>query len=193
MDSLPDESQLIIRAKAGDQEAMTRLYEHHASAIFQFVGYRVDSQMVAEDITSEVFLRMVRELPKFEDRGLPFGAWLFRIATNLLHDFYRNKHLHPTTQLSDIEPSHDTDPIDRLERLEARQALRDALKTLTQDQQDVLILRFMQDLSHAEVAIIMNKSEIALRTIQHRALKALGKKLDVLDKHRSYFRGKKPL
>ncbi|HRF99079.1 MAG TPA: sigma-70 family RNA polymerase sigma factor, partial [Aggregatilineales bacterium] len=99
----------------------------------------------------------------------------------------------PVTVLSDDERSDDTDPFDRLERQEERQRIHDALKTLPHDYQDVLVLRFMQELSYAEVALILNKSELALRSIQHRALKALGKKLDVFDKSRSYLRGKKPL
>ena len=193
MDNSQQNHQLIADAKAGNQDAISLLYEQHAPAIFQYVSYRVESLMIAEDITSEVFLRMVREINHYEDRGLPFGAWLFRIAANLLNDHYRQKHSKPVTVLSDDERSDDTDPFDRLERQEERQRIHDALKTLPHDYQDVLVLRFMQELSYAEVALILNKSELALRSIQHRALKALGKKLDVFDKRRSYLRGKKPL
>ncbi|HRF99078.1 MAG TPA: sigma factor, partial [Aggregatilineales bacterium] len=84
MDNSQQDHQLIADAKAGNQDAISLLYEQYAPAIFQYVSYRVESLMIAEDITSEVFLRMVREVNHYEDRGLPFGAWLFRIAANLL-------------------------------------------------------------------------------------------------------------
>jgi len=190
MDSPPNETQLIASAKQGNQEAMSALYEFYAQSIYRYVSYRVDSQMVAEDITAEVFLRMVRELPSFEDRGLPFGAWLYKIASNLLNDHYRHTKSKPEVELDESLRNDDTDPFLRIENAQERQRIAEALQTLPSEYQDVLILRFMRGLSHAEVAQILNKSENALRTIQHRALKALGKKLDNTQKQRSYFRGK---
>ena len=190
MDSPPNETQLIASAKQGNQEAMSALYEFYAQSIYRYVSYRVDSQMVAEDITAEVFLRMVRELPSFEDRGLPFGAWLYKIASNLLNDHYRHTKSKPEVELDESLRNDDTDPFLRIENAQERQRIAEALQTLPSEYQDVLILRFMRGLSHAEVAQILNKSENALRTIQHRALKALGKKLDTTQKQRSYFRGK---
>lgn len=190
MDSPPNETQLIASAKQGNQEAMSALYEFYAQSIYRYISYRVDSQMVAEDITAEVFLRMVRELPSFEDRGLPFGAWLYKIASNLLNDHYRHTKSKPEVELDESLRNDDTDPFLRIENAQERQRIAEALQTLPSEYQDVLILRFMRGLSHAEVAQILNKSENALRTIQHRALKALGKKLDTTQKQRSYFRGK---
>jgi len=190
MDSPPNETQLIASAKQGNQEAVSVLYEFYAQSIYRYVSYRVDSQMVAEDITAEVFLRMVRELPSFEDRGLPFGAWLYKIASNLLNDHYRHTKSKPEVELDESLRNDDTDPFLRIENAQERQRIAEALQTLPSEYQDVLILRFMRGLSHAEVAQILNKSENALRTIQHRALKALGKKLDTTQKQRSYFRGK---
>jgi len=190
MDSPPNETQLIASAKQGNQEAMSALYEFYAQSIYRYISYRVDSQMVAEDITAEVFLRMVRELPSFEDRGLPFGAWLYKIASNLLKDHYRHTQSKPEVELDESLRNDDTDPFLRIENAQERQRIAEALQTLPSEYQDVLILRFMRGLSHAEVAQILNKSENALRTIQHRALKALGKKLDTTQKQRSYFRGK---
>lgn len=190
MDSPPNETELIASAKQGNQEAISILYESYAQSIYRYVSYRVDSQMVAEDITAEVFLRMVRELPSFEDRGFPFGAWLYKIASNLLNDHYRHTKSKPEVELDESLRNDDTDPFLRIENAQERQRIAEALQTLPSEYQDVLILRFMRGLSHAEVAQILNKSENALRTIQHRALKALGKKLDSAPKQRSYFRGK---
>lgn len=188
----PDnEKQLIAQAKKGNKEAVSALYEAYADAIFQYLSYRVESHMVAEDITSEVFLRMVQGLPKFEDRGVPFGAWLFRIAVNLLNEYYRQNKKMTWTVLSDETRSDEADPSDHLEEEEEHKRLREAIQTLPQDYQDVLVLRFMQNLPYAQVAAILNKSELALRSLQHRALKALGEKLDsTSNKHRSYLRGK---
>jgi RNA polymerase sigma-70 factor (ECF subfamily) len=191
MDNPPNESQLIARAQADDQEAVSALYNAHIEAIFQYVSYRVDSRMTAEDITAEVFLRMVRGLKDYEDRGLPFGAWLFRIAANQVQEYYRQgKRIHEAL-LSDNERSDDTDPLDRLARQEERQQLTEALRALPADYQDILILRFMKNLSHAEVATILEKSETAVRSLQHRALKALAEQLGSTDKQRSYLRGKR--
>lgn len=191
MDNPPNESQLIARAQAGDQESVSALYEAYTEAIFQYISYRVDTRMVAEDITAEVFLRMVRGLKEYEDRGLPFGAWLFRIAANLVHEYYRQGKRIQVAILSDNERSEDTDPFDRLARQEERQQLTEALQALPADYQDILILRFMRNLSHAEVAEILEKSEIAVRSLQHRALKALGEQLGSAHKRRSYLRGKR--
>lgn len=191
MDHHPNESQLIVRAQTGDQEAVSALYESYIEAIFQYVNYRIDSRMIAEDITAEVFLRMVRGLKDYEDRGLPFGAWLFRIAANLVREYYRRGKRTSVVALSDHERSDDTDPLDRLARQEERQQLTEALHALSEDYQDILILRFMKNLSHAEVAIILEKSETAVRSLQHRALKALGEQLGSAGKQRSYLRGKR--
>lgn len=190
MDSPQDERLLIANAQQGDKDAVSALYEAYAQSIFQYISYRVDSRMVAEDITAEVFLRMVRGLKDFEDRGLPFGAWLFRIAANLVYEHYRQGKTVVHSVLSDNERGDDTDPLDRLARQEERQQLVDALQELPDEYQDVLILRFMKNCSHAEVAAILEKSETAVRSLQHRALKALGEQLDAPNKPRSYLRGK---
>jgi RNA polymerase sigma-70 factor, ECF subfamily len=191
MDSPQDERQLIVSAQAGDQEAVSALYVAYAQSIFQYVSYRVDSRLVAEDITAEVFLRMVRGLKHYEDRGLPFGAWLYRIAANLLTEHYRQGKRMTLSILSENERSDDTDPLERLARQEEQQQLSAALQALPAEYQDVLILRFMKNLSHAEVAAILDKSETAVRSLQHRALKALGEQLGSPGKQRSYLRGKR--
>lgn len=192
MDNSRNERQLIAAAQAGDQEAFGALYEAYAQSIFQYISYRVDSQMLAEDLTAEVFLRMVRGLKDYEDRDLPLGAWLFKIASNLVHEHYRQGKRMTLVELSGNEHSDDSDPFDRLDRQEERQRLREALRALPAEYQDVLILRFMKNLSHAEVAALLDKSETAVRTIQHRALKALGEQLGSPGKQRSYLRGKRP-
>src|SRR5689334_303989 len=153
MNPPPNEQQLVQQAQTGDKEAVSALYEAYAQPIFQYVFYRVESRAVAEDITAEVFLRMVRGLPGYQDLGLPFGAWLFRIAATRIADFYRENKKISVTLISDEHRSDETDPFDRLDRQEERARLQQALQQLSDDYQNVLILRFMKNLSHAEVAL----------------------------------------
>jgi len=185
----PDEPQLVLRAQSGDKEAVGALYEAYAQPIFRYISYRVESDTVAEDLTSEVFLRMVQSLPSYQQMGAPFGAWLFRIAANQITDHYRRKKRGDSEELSENHASEDTDPFGKLEKKEERAALRHALQALPQDYQTLLILRFMQQRSHHEVAAILDKSEAAIRVMQHRALKALAKELGSAGKARSYLRG----
>jgi RNA polymerase sigma-70 factor (ECF subfamily) len=187
----PDEKQLVKQAQAGDKEAVSMLYQAYEQSVFQYVYYRVESRQIAEDITAEVFLRMIRGLPGYQDQGVPFGAWLFRIAATRIADFYRENKKVTLTLISDDQRSDDTDPFDRLDQQEERKHLQQALQELPADYQNVLILRFMKNLSHAEVAAILEKPEATVRNLQHRALKALGEILGTKDKKRSYFRGDK--
>lgn len=188
MESLPNERQLIARAKAGDKAAVGALYEAYAQPIFRYISYRVESDVVAEDLTADVFLRMVQGMGRYEDTGVPFGAWLYRIAANLVTDHYRGRK-RATEQLTENEPSDDTDPFGKTAKEQEREQLRQALASLSEDYQTLLVLRFMQGMPHNEVAAIMNKSEAAIRVMQHRALKALGDQLGASGKARSYLRG----
>lgn len=189
MQPLPDERDLIARAKAGDKDAVSTLYEGYAQSIFRYISYRVDSDAQAEDLTAEVFLRMVQGLPTYIDSGAPFGAWLYRIAATQIADHYRNRHRHPSEPISESQPSDDTDPLGKTAKAEEREQLRAALQALPADYQNLLVLRFMQNLPHEEVAAILNKSEGAIRVMQHRALKALAHALGESHKARSYQRG----
>ncbi|MFQ3647057.1 MAG: sigma-70 family RNA polymerase sigma factor [Anaerolinea sp.] len=191
MDERTNERDIIARAQAGDKGAISDLYKAYSDPIFQYISYRVESSTVAEDLTGEVFLRMVRGLTTYEDRGLPFGAWLFRIAANLVNEHYRQHKQMRVSTLTEDERSNDTDPFERLAQQEEREQLLKALHALPAEYQDILILRFMRNLSHTEVAAILAKSETAVRALQHRALKALGEKLGSTDKPRSYHRGKR--
>jgi RNA polymerase sigma-70 factor (ECF subfamily) len=180
MRQLPDEQELLAKAVQGDQEAVALLYERHVDAIFAYLRYRVDSDLVAEDLTSEVFLRMVRGLSGFQDRGLPFRAWLYRIAANLLTDHYRQRGKTADIAITEAYESDDTDPLDSIARDDEQLRLSLAMKQLSPDHQELLILRFIEGLPHAEIAQIMNRSAEALRAMQHRALKALAERLENL-------------
>lgn len=189
MQPLANERDLIARAKTGDREAVSALYEGYTQAIFRYISYRVESDTLAEDLTAEVFLRMVRGLPRYEDSGAPFGAWLYRIAATQIAEHYRRKRRTPAEPISDAQPSDDTDPFGKSAKAEERERLRAALAALPADYQTLLIMRFMQELSHEAVAQVLDKSEGAIRVMQHRALKALAQQLGQESKARSYLRG----
>lgn len=168
----PNERELIERTKNGDKQAMSVLYETYVQQIFQYISYRVPSEAIAEDLTADVFVRMIQGLPKYQYTGAPLGAWLFRVAANCVADYYRkNQPAHATIE-EDLTTSDELGEL--FDKKEEQSHLRAALQTLSEDYQNVLILRFVKDLSHAEVADIMGKTEGAVRILQHRALKALG-------------------
>lgn len=187
-----NEHEIVAKAQKGDEEAGTLLYEAHVESVFAYIRYRVDSTAVAEDLTSEVFLRMVRGLAGYKDQGVPFRAWLFRIAANLITDYYRQRGRNLTTPILEEYASNDTDPSDHMEKQEEEFRLHLAVRALPEDYQDLLILRFVEELPHTEIAKIMNKSVVALRAMQYRAIRALGEQLEKLGKDRSYLRGDKP-
>jgi RNA polymerase sigma-70 factor (ECF subfamily) len=188
MKPIPSEQELVAKAQNGDEESLSRLYEMYIDSIFAYLSYRVNSSVVAEDLTSEVFLRMVRSLHSYRDVGLPFRAWLFRIAANLLTDYYRSGGTHSTSEMTENYVSDDTDPFDRVVKEDEKHRLRLAIQLLPVEYQNLLIFRFVEDLPHTEIAKIMNKSAIALRSMQYRALKALAEQLDQLNESRSSLR-----
>lgn len=180
MPPAPNEQQIVALAQKGNEEAITFLYETHVESIFGYISYRVGSFEVAQDLTSEVFLRMVRGLPGYQDRGVPFRAWLFRIAASRIIDHYRQKGATPLMSISEDYQSSDLDPLDEAANSEETWRLRQALRALPADYQDLLILRFVHDLPYNEIAEITNKSAGALRTMQYRAVKALAQEMEKL-------------
>ncbi|MBI1877094.1 MAG: sigma-70 family RNA polymerase sigma factor [Chloroflexi bacterium] len=168
------ESDLIQRAVSGDPDAFATLYDAYVEQIYRFVYFRVGDEQTAEDLTSQVFLKAWDKLSSYQIRGLPFSAWLFRIARNNVIDYYRT--FKETTSLEpDViarpDPAADVDnTIER--RLEAEE-VRLALQHLTEDQQQVLTLRFIEGLSTEEVAKVMGKRPGAIRALQMRGLQAL--------------------
>ena len=174
------ENELIQKAQDGDAEAFGLLYERHAPAVFRFIYSHLDNRLDAEDLTDDVFLRVWRSLSKFRDQGVPFVAYLFRIARNALIDHYRRSknghHLESTIEdkvIVDTCPDPGELAIAKMEH----QELRQMLESLRDDYRMVIILRFLSDLSPDETAQVMGKSTGAIRVLQHRALAALRKLL----------------
>lgn len=173
------ESHLIERAKAYDERALSELYRRHANAIFRYVYYRVGDQVVAEDLVADTFVRMLEGLPGYEDTGRPFEAWLYRIAQARVVDYYRRHSLRRATPLDEGLTAGEEADLDRLVAVQDdfRRAWQ-ALNNLTDDQQQVISLRFIAGYSTAEVAGLLEKSEGAVKALQHRALASLRRLLE---------------
>ena len=174
-----DEAELIQQAQQGDGAALSELYSRHVDRIFQYVRYRVGNDQAAEDITAEVFLRAIEGLGTYNDYGAPWAAWLYRIAYARVVDYWRSNRRRQTAPLEDplLQEgwliSEDTSTTDILQH----RALLHALQRLTDDQQSVIILKFMQGLTNVEVAVILGKTEGAVKALQRRALETLSRLL----------------
>ncbi len=167
-----DDEKVIQQVKNGDAEAYGLLYDQYAEVIFRYVYSHLEGRLDAEDLTEEIFLRAWRALPKYDERGLPFSAFLFRIARNSLIDYYRQRKI--VSSIEDIElQSHEPGPEETVEvRIENRN-LRETIAKLREDYRNVLIFRFLSGLSPEETAEVMQRSVGAVRVLQHRALTAL--------------------
>lgn len=164
---------LIARARRGDANAFGDLYEQYLSAIYRYVYYRVGDVAEAEDLTEIVFLKAWEALDKFEVRDVPFSAWLYRIAHNVVVDRHRtHKAALPLDSVLPL-PDESDGPEDQFDMLEKIETLAQALSQLSPDYQQVLTLRFISGLSHAETGRVLNRSEEAVRVLQYRALNAL--------------------
>lgn len=174
-----EEEGLIRSAKQGNADAFATLYRANVQKIFRYIFYRISDQQVAEDLTGDVFMRALEGINRYDDRGKPFIAWLYTIAHSRVVDHYRKTQRRPNE--SDIEsvslsvaPNLDA----ALIRRHAAQQLRQAITELTDDQQQVVILRFIERQPINQVAQIMGKKSNAIKALQHRALRSLARRLD---------------
>jgi RNA polymerase sigma-70 factor (ECF subfamily) len=171
---MPDEARLVRRAKSGDSEAFAQLYDACVERVYRYVFFRVTDEDLAEDLTSQVFLKAWENLDRYKTDGSPFVAWLYTIARNLVIDHYRTHK--ETVPLEDVVAITDHRTPD--EEVEGRfdlQAMRDALQFLTEDQQQALILKFIAGLPNESIAKMMNKREGAIRALQMRGLQTLAR------------------
>lgn len=174
-----DEQRLIKRAQRGDAEAFAQLYRAHVQLIFRYIMARVNNRQLAEDLTSDVFIRALEGLGNYHDQGKPFLAWLYRIAQARVIDHYRQASRRPTEVNVDDQPLPVENSLDAgLAHRQAAQALRAAIAGLTEDQRQVVILRFVEGYRVDEVAAILGKQPNAVKALQFRALRALASKLE---------------
>jgi len=169
---IPD---VIERARSGDRHAFGELYDTHVDAVYRYVLYRVREPSDAEDLTSEVFTRAFANIHRYRWQGKSFLAWLYTIARNAVTD--RRRRERPTVDLDDAYGIAEEGPTahDRAALSEQVDALRGAVKHLTTEQQEVLVLRFVENMSSRQVAKMLGKNEGAIRALQFRALGRLRK------------------
>jgi RNA polymerase sigma-70 factor (ECF subfamily) len=174
---MEDERKLILRAKEGDEKSFGQLYDKHMPAIYRFIFLKVGGQKGrAEDISHEVFLSAWQNIGKYQFQGHPFSSWLYRIAGNAVIDYYRTR---KTNVDIDSVPEEavvaDVSLGDKFDDRLDLEKIKFCLKKLEPGYQDVLIMKFVEELSNREIAAALEKSEGAVRVIQHRALKQLKK------------------
>lgn len=174
MDNGMDESTLIARAKV-DKEAFGQLYETYVERIYNYVYYRTGSAADAEDLTARIFERAMQHIGNYQDKGVPFSAWLYRIAHNMVANWHRDRSRRQVFSLEDFAQWHTSEdgPESKAERLEEREFLLEAVRRLPADRQELLLLKFMEQLPNAEIGQIMGRSEGAIKSLYHRTLLAL--------------------
>jgi RNA polymerase sigma-70 factor (ECF subfamily) len=171
----PDQEELLERASRAEPAALGMLYDQYADKIFAYIYHRVGQAEVAEDLTGQVFMRMLEAIRTGQGWRSSFSGWLYRIAHNLVIDYYRRRGRVTLVDIDDATPVRAThgDPVRSTEALLDREHLRAALSQLTEDQAQVITLRFMEERSIAEVADLMDKTEGAIKALQYRAVLAL--------------------
>jgi RNA polymerase sigma-70 factor (ECF subfamily) len=172
------EQSLIRAAQQGNEAAIAGLYDAYADLVYRYISYRVNGVEVAKDLTAEVFLRMVEGLPAYEDRGRPFMSWLYRIAHARLIDYYQEcSRAGQSQDIETVELSVDDDLDGTLMTTYRQQTVRAALRHLTDEQQKVIILRFLEGRNLQETADILSKAVGAIKVMQYRALQTLSRVL----------------
>ena len=178
--ALPDEEALVEKAKQGDSQALSAIYEAYFDRIYRYIFLRMRNESEAEDLTQQVFMKMLKSISGFKSKGVPFSAWLYRIAHNQVVDFHRQQNRKSTVDIEGLPlPSTAEDPQQTIELEVDIDELKKAISKLTAAQQEVLALRFTGEIPIARCAEIMGKSEGAIKALQHSAVVALRKALTV--------------
>jgi RNA polymerase sigma-70 factor (ECF subfamily) len=180
---LREEESIARRLQKREPEAWSAVYEEYFPRVYRYIALRVSNRTEAEDLTEQAFLKALESIDSFRWRGAPFPAWLFRIARNLVIDYWRAAKSKTYLPLDESLFNDDADPVAIAERnLDIKQVFQ-AMGQLTQSQRDVMELRFFGGLSVNEVAKVLGKSEGAVKVMQHSALAALRKRLSVGEGH----------
>ena len=169
---------LAERAKSSS-DAFGVLYDRHLRRIYNYVYYRIGQKAEAEDLTERVFMQALESLPRYQHRGAPFSAWLFRIAHNLVANWHRDTGRRPQSPLEDAGEREDqrADPFGDALSSEEQQELRDAVKRLPADRQMLLQMKFVEERSNLDIAQQMGRTEGAVKALLHRTLVTLRSEL----------------
>ena len=179
MDVTADDERLLIEAAQADPARFVELYDRHVDRVYAYVSRRTGSRTAAEDITSAVFEQALTHLPRFEWRGVPFTAWLFRIAANALADHWKRE------GRTSSEPPPDVPNEREYQDLERRVSLFQLVDRLPQTQRQVIQMRFVEERSIRDVAAALGRSEGAVKQLQLRALENLRKEIQERPAERS--------
>jgi RNA polymerase sigma-70 factor (ECF subfamily) len=170
---------LVDRAQAGDRAALEELYLIHFDRIYSYLHVTVGNRPDAEDLTTQTFLKMLESIGKFRWASAPFSAWLFRIAHNLAMDHFRaSRRWQPEEDVPEPEADESTSAEAGALQSIGRKSMLELIDDLSSEQQQVLALKFVFNFSNGEAATILGKTEGAVKSLQHRALVTLQKKLD---------------
>jgi RNA polymerase sigma-70 factor, ECF subfamily len=170
-----NEEEILNRAALGEQDAFGLLYERYIDRIFNYVYYRTGNLHDAEDLTARVFQRAMNHIRNYTDRGVPFSAWLYRIAHNLVANWHRDRSRRQEIPINDVPilPSKGDHPERNLVRSQEEDSLLRLIRRLPPERQNLLILKFVENMSNAEIGAIMGRSEGAVKSLYHRTLLAL--------------------
>ena len=168
------DAELVELAKT-DQDAFGELYERYVGKIYNYIYYRTSNQHDAEDLTARVFFRAMAHIKNYTDRGVPFQAWLYRIAHNLVANWHRDRSRRKIIPLDEFVAStlRSEAPDRAAEDQEEREVLLAAMRRLPADRQQLLVLKFVEHLSNAEIGAVMDRTEGAIKSLYHRTLIAL--------------------
>ena len=175
-----NEEEILALASQGDRDSFGQLYERYVERIFNYVYYRTGNLHDAEDLTARVFQRAMNHIQKYTDRGVPFSAWLYRIAHNLVANWHRDRSRKQEIPLDDLPilPTKGDHPEKNLVRSQEQEALLRMIRKLPSERHNLLILYFVENMSNAEIGAIMGRSEGAVKSLYHRTLLALRDQLE---------------
>lgn len=176
-----DERELVEQARH-DPDAFGEIYERYVKRIFNYIYYRTGNMHDAEDLTSRVFQRALQHIPTYVDKGVPFSAWLYRIAHNLVVNWHRDRGRRKVVPLEDaiLHSLGSHAPENVAESHEEHDILLEAIRNLPEDRQQLLLLKYVERLPNAEIGLVMKRSEGAVKSLYHRTLIALRDEIERL-------------
>lgn len=174
-----NEFDLVRKAQRGDADAFSAIFDQQYTPVYRYCFYRLGDVKLAQDLTSEVFVRMVEKLDTYEPSGRPLLAWLYTIARNLVADDYRRNGKVTHLPLDEaLTSGMHANPVQQTEQSLLADCLRLVIEKLTEDQQQVILLKYVENQSNAQVARILGKTRGAVKSLQHRALASLRRALE---------------
>ncbi|WP_433436742.1 sigma-70 family RNA polymerase sigma factor [Nonomuraea sp. CA-141351] len=180
-EEVPDDVRLLVLdAKSGSTDSFGTLYDRYVDLVYRYIYFRVGSHQLAEDLTSETFLRALRRIGDFTWQGRDFGAWLVTIARNLVTDHFKSGRYRleiPTGEIIDVPLDGSHIPENAVVNAIINDRMLRAVRDLNPEQQECVVLRFLHGLSLAETALIMGKKSGAIKALQFRAIRALARAL----------------